>query len=143
MEDLSEVVTSAAYHPTHSHLLAFATSKGAIKLVDSRQRCLGQRPARTLEEPEAEELRGFFSEIVASISGMRFDPSDANKLFTRDYMSCRLWDLRMEGHAVRTVGVHEHLRPLLNDLYEADAMVDRFDVGCSPDGKKFVTGSYK
>ena len=58
-------------------------------------------------------------------------------------MSCRLWDLRMEGHAVRTVHVHEHLRPFLNELYEADAMCDKFGLGCSHDGKKFVTGSYK
>ena len=58
-------------------------------------------------------------------------------------MSCRLWDLRMEGHAVRTMLVHEHLRPFLNELYEADAMCDKFGLGCSHDGKKFVTGSYK
>jgi len=58
-------------------------------------------------------------------------------------MSCRLWDLRMESHAVRTIHVHEHLRPFLNDLYEADAICDRFEVSCSPDGKRFVTGSYK
>lgn len=71
MEDLTEVITTAGFHPCHSHLLAYATSKGTIKLVDSRQRALGDRPVRVLDEPEAEETRGLFSEIVASVSGLR------------------------------------------------------------------------
>ena len=71
MEDLAEVITLASFHPAHSYLLAYATSKGTVKLVDSRQRCLAHKPVRQFEEEEPEELRGFFSEIVASVSGMR------------------------------------------------------------------------
>jgi serine/threonine-protein phosphatase 2A regulatory subunit B len=40
MEDLTEVITSAEFHPTHCNTLAYSSSKGSIRLVDLRQSAL-------------------------------------------------------------------------------------------------------
>jgi serine/threonine-protein phosphatase 2A regulatory subunit B len=45
MEELSEVVTCAQFHPYHCHLLAYTTSKGIINLCDLRQASLIDRHA--------------------------------------------------------------------------------------------------
>ncbi|KAF8393510.1 hypothetical protein HHK36_021754 [Tetracentron sinense] len=40
MEDLTEVITSAEFHPTHCNMLAYSSSKGSIRLIDLRQSAL-------------------------------------------------------------------------------------------------------
>lgn len=45
MEELSEVVTCATYHPTDSSLLAYATSRGTACVIDTRMRSLIDRNA--------------------------------------------------------------------------------------------------
>lgn len=37
---LSEVITSAEFHPTHCNTLAYSSSKGSIRLIDLRQSAL-------------------------------------------------------------------------------------------------------
>ncbi|KAI4331269.1 hypothetical protein MLD38_029470 [Melastoma candidum] len=40
MEDLTEVITSAEFHPSHCNMLAYSSSKGCIRLIDLRQSAL-------------------------------------------------------------------------------------------------------
>ncbi|TYH77124.1 hypothetical protein ES332_D04G131400v1 [Gossypium tomentosum] len=40
MEDLTEVITSAEFHPTHCNMLAYSSSKGSIRLINLRQSAL-------------------------------------------------------------------------------------------------------
>lgn len=40
MEDLTEVITSAEFHPEHCNIFAYATSKGFVKLCDMREAAL-------------------------------------------------------------------------------------------------------
>ncbi|KAF2591268.1 hypothetical protein F2Q70_00040156 [Brassica cretica] len=40
MEDLTEVITSAEFHPIHCNMLAYSSSKGSIRLIDMRQSAL-------------------------------------------------------------------------------------------------------
>lgn len=67
MEDLAEVITCAAFHPLESNVLGYATSRGAARLVDLRERCLGNS-FKEYVDPEEESAKGFFSEIIASAS---------------------------------------------------------------------------
>lgn len=48
----------------------------------------------------------------------------------------------METSPVATYKIHEHLRPKLCDLYNNDAIFDKFDCCLSGDGLHFATGSY-
>jgi len=141
MEDLTEVITSAEFHPTHCNMLAYSSSKGSIRLIDMRQSALCDRHSKLFEEPEPAGQRSFFTEIIASISDIKF-ARGGRYILSRDYMTLKLWDVNMESAPVATFKVHEYLRPKLCDLYENDSIFDKFECCLSGDGMRVATGSY-
>lgn len=80
------------------------------------------------EEPED---NSFFSEIISSISGIKFS-NNGRYLISRDYMSIKVWDINMESRPVETYQVHEYLRSKLCSLFESDYIFDKFE--CSING---------
>lgn len=48
----------------------------------------------------------------------------------------------MERSPIKTIPIHEHLRPRLCDTYENDSIFDKFEVVFSGDAKNVMTGSY-
>jgi hypothetical protein len=50
MEDLTEVITCAEFHPTQCSTFALSSSKGSIRLVDMRQSALCDSHAKLFEE---------------------------------------------------------------------------------------------
>jgi serine/threonine-protein phosphatase 2A regulatory subunit B len=142
MEDLTEVITAAEFHPQHCHLFMHSTSRGVVKLCDLRQAALCKTWSKEYDLTEDPSARNsFFSEIIASISDVKFSP-DGRHILTRDYMHLRLWDINMEREPVLVVPVHEHLRARLGDLYENDCIFDKFQCAFSHDGGSVLTGSY-
>eukprot|EP00271_Cylindrocystis_brebissonii_P001267 TRINITY_DN1157_c1_g3_i1.p1 TRINITY_DN1157_c1_g3~~TRINITY_DN1157_c1_g3_i1.p1 ORF type:complete len:372 (-),score=78.46 TRINITY_DN1157_c1_g3_i1:1249-2208(-) len=141
MEDLTEVITSAEFHPWHCATLAYSSSKGSIRLLDMRQAALCDRHVKLFEEQEAPGSRSFFSEIIASISDIKF-ARGGRYILSRDYMTCKLWDVNMEAKPVQSFKVHEQLRAKLCDLYENDSIFDKFECCLSGDGLRAATGSY-
>ena len=53
MDDLTEVITAAEFHPADCAAFVYASSKGALRLADMRAAALCDRPALTLAPPEA------------------------------------------------------------------------------------------
>ncbi|PUZ74740.1 hypothetical protein GQ55_1G089800 [Panicum hallii var. hallii] len=141
MEDLTEVITCAEFHPTHCNTLAYSSSKGTIRLIDLRQSALCDNHAKLFEEHDAPGSRSFFTEIIASVSDIKF-ARDGRYILSRDYMTLKLWDLNMDSGPVATFQVHEYLRPKLCDLYENDSIFDKFECCLSGDGLRVATGSY-
>ncbi|XP_072982822.1 serine/threonine protein phosphatase 2A 55 kDa regulatory subunit B beta isoform-like isoform X1 [Typha latifolia] len=140
MEDLSEVITQAEFHPSYCNLLAFSSSRGFIRLVDLRQSALCDQNVRILQDRET-HISSFFSEIVSCISDIKF-AKDGRHILSRNYMNLKLWDLHMERSPVATFKIHEYLRPKLSELYNSDSIFDKFGCCISNDGHHFATGSY-
>ncbi|KAM7507546.1 hypothetical protein LguiA_017999 [Lonicera macranthoides] len=141
MEDLTEVITSAEFHPSHCNMLAYSSSKGLIRLLDLRQSALCDTHSKLFEEHEAPGSRSFFTDIIASISDIKF-AKDGRHILSRDYMTLKLWDINMDSGPVATFQVHDYLRPKLCDLYENDSIFDKFECCLSGDGLRVATGSY-
>ncbi|KAG0499870.1 hypothetical protein HPP92_004561 [Vanilla planifolia] len=141
MEDLTEVITSAEFHPMQCNTLAYSSSKGSIRLIDLRQSALCDSHSKLFEEHEAPGSRSFFTEIIASISDIKF-AKNGRHILSRDYMTLKLWDINMDSGPVATFQVHEYLRPKLCDLYENDSIFDKFECCLSGDGLRIATGSY-
>jgi len=93
------------------------------------------------EQEEDPSARSFFSEIISSISDVRFS-HDGRYILSRDYLTVKIWDVNMERQPVKTIPIHEHLRPRLCDTYENDSIFDKFEVVFSGDAKNVMTGSY-
>ncbi|KAG1675988.1 hypothetical protein FOA52_014232 [Chlamydomonas sp. UWO 241] len=141
MENLTEVITSAEFHPTECNVLAYSSSKGCIRLADMRSAALCDHHAKAFEEVESQANKSFFSEIIASISDVTFS-RDGRYLLSRDYMTLKLWDVNKENAPVATYNVHEQLRAKLCDLYENDSIFDKFDCCVNGQGTAVATGSY-
>jgi len=86
------------------------------------------------EEEEDPTNRSFFSEIISSISDVKFS-HDGRYILARDYLSLRIWDVNMESRPLKTIQIHDHLRGKLCDLYENDCIFDKFECTWSGDDK--------
>jgi serine/threonine-protein phosphatase 2A regulatory subunit B len=141
MEDLTEVITAAEFHPHHCNLFLYSSSRGVLKLCDLRARALCDQSVREYEEPEDPANRSFFSEIIASTSDLAFSHS-GRYVLARDYMTVKLWDVNMEKRPLLTIPIHESLRSRLCELYENDCIFDKFQCAFSADDASILTGSY-
>lgn len=141
MEELTEVITAAEFHPHHCNLFVYSSSKGIIRLCDMRASALCDRHAKIFEEPEDPTNRSFFSEIISSISGIKFN-STGRYLISRDYLSIKVWDLNMDTKPVESYLVHEYLRSKLCNLYENDYIFDKFECCFNGTDQYIMTGSY-
>jgi WD40 repeat protein len=56
------------------------------------------------EEQEDPATRSFFSEIIASISDIKFSP-DGRYIIARDFLTLKIWDVNMNSRPVQTINV--------------------------------------
>ncbi|KAJ3530876.1 hypothetical protein NM688_g7651 [Phlebia brevispora] len=141
MEELTEVITAAEFHPTQCNVFMYSSSKSNIKLADMREAALCDSHAKMFEEEEDPTNRSFFSEIISSISDVKFS-HDGRYILSRDYLSLKIWDINMESKPLKTISIHDHLRGKLCDLYENDCIFDKFECTWGGDDKHVLTGSY-
>jgi serine/threonine-protein phosphatase 2A regulatory subunit B len=141
MEELTEVITATRFHPYNCHEFIYSSSKGTIRLCDMREKALCDQHAKLFEEPEDPSSRSFFSEIIASISDVRFS-RNGRYILSRDYLTVKLWDVTMENRPVEVYPVHDYLRSRLCSLYENDCIFDKFECGFNGDDSKIITGTY-
>lgn len=128
MADLTEVITAADFHPSHCNIMMYSSSRGSIKLGDMREAALCDKHAKGMwfflentcgglfmdmmvvfEEPEDPNSKSFFSEIIASISDVKFSP-DGRYIIARDYLTLKIWDVNMESMPVQTINVYSRLK---------------------------------
>ncbi|KAG5849663.1 serine/threonine-protein phosphatase 2A 55 kDa regulatory subunit B gamma isoform-like isoform X1 [Anguilla rostrata] len=141
MEDLTEVITAAEFHPQHCNLFIYGSSKGIVRLCDMRASALCDQHTKLFEGPEDPENRSFFSEIISSISDAHFSHS-GRYLLTRDYLTVKVWDINMERGPIETYQVHEYLRSKLCSLYENDCIFDKFECAWNSTDSVIMTGAY-
>ena len=84
------------------------------------------------EEEEDPTNRSFFSEIISSISDVKFS-RDGRYILSRDYLNLKIWDVNMENRPLKIIPIHDHLRGKLCDLYENDCIFDKFECVWSGD----------
>jgi len=141
MEELTEVITSSEFHPHQCNVFMYSSSKGTIKLGDMRDSALCDTSAKVFQEEEDPGNKSFFSEIISSISDIKFS-RDGRYFFARDYLTLKMWDMNMEAKPVKTIRIHDYLRSKLCDLYENDCIFDKFECNFGPNGDHVITGGY-
>jgi len=140
MDELNEVITCSDFHPSKCNILAYATSKGVIRMGDLRDSALCDRHCKKFEDTES-DIGGFFQELVTTISDIKFSPN-GEFIVSRDYLTMKIWDPRIETKPYRIIKFHDHLIPKLCDLYENDSIFDKFQCSWNGSSYRLVTGSY-
>jgi serine/threonine-protein phosphatase 2A regulatory subunit B len=146
LDDLQEVITHMEHHPTRSDLFLFSSSKGYIATCDLRMNSRfdkkGKNVAIFMTEDEPSR-KNFFTDIVNSVSKARFSPIHEDPyIFSRDYLAVHVWDIRNTKMPARTLNVTDYMEKKLCDVYESEAIFDKFDLHVSPDASMVLTGSY-
>lgn len=142
IEDLQEVITHVEYHPKRSDIFLFSSSKGYICYCDFRVSSEFKKYATIFQFKEDPSRQHFFTEIINSISKAKFAPISDNYIFSRDYLSVQIWDVRNNRQPVQTLNVTEYLDKKLCEVYENERIFDKFDLQVSPDSRMVLTGSY-
>lgn len=78
----------------------------------SRKQCNYISVWLVFEEPEDPGNRSFFSEIISSVSDVKFSHS-GRYLLTRDYLTAKVWDINMDKGPVETFQVEDFTRTYL------------------------------
>ncbi|CCF57288.1 hypothetical protein KAFR_0C02950 [Kazachstania africana CBS 2517] len=141
MEELTEVITCAEFHPIHCNYFMYSSSKGTVKLCDMRENSLCDNKAKVFEEYVNPINHNFFTEITSSISDIKFSPN-GRYIASRDYLTVKIWDVNMNNKPIKTINIHEQLKERLSDTYENDAIFDKFEIEFSGDSSSLMTGSY-
>ena len=158
IEELTEVITCASFHPKHCNLFGYGTSKGSVRLGDMRASALCDRACLCLNGMTSSHQAAtntFFTEIISSVSDFQFHPWEDHLIAARDYLSVKIYDVRASTSSsssssssnqalgpVHTLPVHDvFLKQKLCELYENDCIFDRFKVSWAGTDS-LVTGSY-
>jgi len=94
IEELAEVMTHVEYHPKRSDTFLFTSSKGYICLCDLRVSSQFKNYATKIRLREDPSRQHFFTDIINSIGMAKFAPTSDNYLYSRDYLSVHIWDVR-------------------------------------------------
>lgn len=140
MNELTEVITAAEFHPKECNTFIFSSSKGVIYMGDMRQKALCDRTVKCFREKEG-ATKSFFSEVTSSISDVEFS-KDGRFILARDYLHLKIWDVNLDSDPIAIYNVHEHIRPKLYELYENDIIFDKFECCFSHNDSHLLTGSY-
>lgn len=141
LNELTEVITSAIFNHVNESLFAVGTSKGILKLFDTRESARFTTNGVFFEDENLKKNKNLFTDIVSSIADLKFSV-DGSQIITRDYLTTKVWDQRKSKEPVKTIRLFEPLNSKLYEVYEKDFIFDRFNIGLSPDNKSFVTGFY-
>ena len=104
---------AARFHPSHCHTFIYGSSKGCIRMGDMRAAALCDEHTKSkslgpvnfetyldfavdFHMSSAVEPKSFFSEIISSISDVKFS-HDSQYILSRDFMTLKLWDVRVEN----------------------------------------------
>ena len=111
------------------------------KLADLRENSNATNTGISFLDENMKKNKNFFTEIITSVSDFKFTP-DGSKVIVRDFMTTKVWDLKMPNVPYNVTTLYEPLKSKLCDFYENDCIFDKFDVNMSKDGKHYVSGNF-
>ena len=63
-------------------------------------------------------------------------------LAARDFMNIRVWDICNPKKPIASIPIQEGYKSKLCEMFESDAIFDKFPLTSSSDGTTLLTGSY-
>ena len=91
---MMEIITHVEFHPRRSDVFLFSSSKNYLSICDLRESSQFSRCSLSFTHKEDPSRKHFFTDIINSISSAKFSPTNDTYLFSRDYLSLKIWDVR-------------------------------------------------
>lgn len=141
LEEISEVITSARFHPISNNLFLFSTSKGIVKVGDLRKSSHCDDTAITLEAKDTTGTKNFFTDIIVSICDATFS-QNGKYIFARDFCTVKVWDIANTSKPLANIPIYDPIKTKLCELYENECIFDKFSLAGGPDSNNIVTGMF-
>ena len=143
MEELSEVITAAEFHPDGRLAVSLQQQQRISQVVRPEESARVEKAFGAHLWPRAavRERAYLLLEVIASMSDVKFS-RDGRYVMARDYMTLKIWDVNMASAPLRTIKVHEQLRSKLCELYESDCIFDKFEASWGHDDRHVCSGTY-
>ncbi|VDM34806.1 unnamed protein product [Hydatigera taeniaeformis] len=142
IEDITHLITSLASSPSSPSLFAYSTNRGSIRVCDTRNTALCDKPALAIDNLPASE-QNVIVILLSSIADLKFLNNSDRFIVSRDFMSVKVWDLANTTAPAEVYPVQSHLRPYLSSIYETELLFDDFKLSLSSDDRFVITGSYQ
>ena len=130
IDDLNEVITTSTFSSANDYNIGYGTSKAVVKMVDLRERSDCTNSGILFDDPSSKKNKNFFTEIITSVSDLKFT-SDGSKLLVRDFLTTKIYDIKMPKKPLNVTVLYEPLKSKLCDFYENDCIFDKFDLSLS------------
>ncbi|KAF8567017.1 Serine/threonine-protein phosphatase 2A 55 kDa regulatory subunit B [Paragonimus westermani] len=141
VDDRTHLITGFDCSHVNPSIFAYCTNRGSVRVHDMRQSVNCDHPSivfNSLPPDEANILALF----VNSMSDVKMGNISDRYLFTRDYMTVKVWDMNMPTAPVEVYPVQTQLQGHLSVLYESESLCDDFKLSVSSDDRFIVSGSY-
>lgn len=132
LEEISEVITSAKFHPVNNNLFLYSTSRGIVKIGDLRKGSTCENTALTLEVKESSASKNFFTDIIVSICDATFS-ANGKYVFARDFCTVKVWDVANTSKPLANIPIYDPIKTKLCELYENECIFDKFSIASGPD----------
>jgi serine/threonine-protein phosphatase 2A regulatory subunit B len=80
--------------------------------------------------------------MIGCVSKALFSKQDDHMIYSRTYLEILLWDIRMPKDPIRELLINDYLDKKLVEVYDNDAIFDKFDMAQSPNSDFLLTGTY-
>jgi serine/threonine-protein phosphatase 2A regulatory subunit B len=122
-------------------MFLYTMSNGQVNICDYRDRSdFSTSASISLNTAAQNQYSYVYSNWLNYVSTAAFLP-DQNYVISRDYLSVKVWDLRM-GRTLHSATTTESMERNLSKLHTSNALDDEFFMSVSSDGKHVATGGY-
>ena len=140
IEEVEENINFSKMHPTSDSLFMYGTNKGTLKLCDLRIGSCAEANSLNFKSEYAGN-KNFLASMLSSYSSADFT-KQGKYIVSRDYLSVKLWDVCNNKKPILSVSLNDSFKTKLSEMFENEAIFDKFGVRASPDGNTIVSGSY-
>ncbi|CAL8096118.1 unnamed protein product [Calicophoron daubneyi] len=141
VDDSTHLITGLDCSNRSPSIFAYCTNRGSVRLHDMRQCTNCDNPSIVFDSLSPDEPN-ILTLFVNAISDVKMGKTTDRFVFTRDYLTVKVWDVHMPTTPVEVYPVQTQLRNHLSVLYESELLCDDFKLSLSSDDRFIISGSY-
>lgn len=132
LDEPQEFITHCEYHKHNPNLFLYSTTAGYFDYCDFRVCSQLKQAAIRFSKSSKKYTDHFFAKLIRRIGSANFAPTSENYIFSRDFVTISIWDVRNNRQPVQNLNATDYLDKSLIELYENDKIYDTFKLNISP-----------
>ena len=140
--DNAEKITKSVFCEYNPHLFAYGTSKGNIKICDTRISSDQSSFSTNFYDENSNLNKTIFANSLLGVHDISMSLSNNYSFASRHFLSVNLWDIRRQNEPCSKFLVYEPVINKLSYLYQNNYLNDKFSMSVDGTGKYVLTGGY-